>query len=109
MPIPSIATIPSIPSLLGGGPVYVPDDLTFTGGLITDAVRTTAVEGDGLTPPAGVGIWPAATNLVTNGGFETNTTGWVGTGGAINRYTSAAKFGTASARVEVTVAADTAG
>src|SRR3990167_10940935 len=65
MPIPSIATIPSIPSLLGGGPVYVPDDLTFTGGLITDAVRTTGEEGDGQTPPAGVGIWPAATNIVT--------------------------------------------
>ena len=53
--------------------------------------------------------WPAATNLVTNGGFETNTTGWEGTGGTIARYTSAAKFGVASGRVEVTVAADLAG
>jgi len=45
--------------------MFAADELTFTGGLITDAVRAAGVEGDGLTPPAGVGIWPGATNLVT--------------------------------------------
>lgn len=44
---------------------YTDEALTLTGGLITDAVREADVEGDGLTPPAGVGIWPAATNIVT--------------------------------------------
>ena len=83
--------------------------LTTSGGLITDAVRTTGAEGDGLTPPAGVGIWPAATNLVTNGGFETNTTGWsttspgfwLASGGSFTRVTNESKFGTASARLQV--------
>lgn len=60
----------------GGGSRYTVESLTFSGDLITDAVREAEVEGDGLTPPAGVGPWPAATNLCTNGGFETNTTGW---------------------------------
>lgn len=75
--------------------------MTFTGGLITDAVRAANVEGDGLTPPAGVGIWPAATNLDTNGGFETNTTGWSdgGGGSTIARSTEQAKFGTHSLKV----------
>lgn len=40
--------------------------------------------------------WPAATNLVTNGGFETNTTGW-GTAGSgtvsITRTASTGMFG----------------
>jgi len=49
----------------GGGGNFTDETLTFTGGLITDAVREAGVEGDGLTPPAGVGIWPAATNIVT--------------------------------------------
>ena len=65
--VPSIPRIPSIPSVggVGGGVPYALQTLTFTGGLITDAVREAGVEGDGLTPPAGVGIWPAATNIVT--------------------------------------------
>lgn len=39
--------------------------LTLSAGDITDAVRTAGEEGDGLTPPAGVGAWDAATNIVT--------------------------------------------
>jgi len=44
---------------------------------------------------------PAATNLCTNGGFETNTTGWSNTDGTsvLARTTSEAKFGTASLSV----------
>ena len=53
--------------------------------------------------------WPAATNLVTNGGFASNTTGWEGTGGTIARYTAASEFGAASLRATVSVAADLAG
>jgi len=74
--------------------------LTLSGNEITDAVRTTAVEGDGLTPPAGVGPWPAATNLVTNGGFETNTTGWALNNATLTRITTDAKFGSACARLQ---------
>ena len=101
--VPSIPRIPSIPSVggVGGGVPYALQTLTFTGGLITDAVRAAGVEGDGLTPPAGVGIWPAATNLVTNGGAETGTTGWTQTGSAniFSRSTTRAKFGSASFRL----------
>ncbi len=68
--------------------------LTLSGSEITDAVRTAGIQGDGLTPPAGVGVWEATTNLCTNGGFETNLTGWVGT--TPTRVTSKAKFGAAS-------------
>lgn len=85
-----------------GGGNYTSETLTFTGDLITDAVRAAGVEGDGLTPPAGVGVWPAATNLVTNGGFETNTTGWVGTRATLARSTVQSKFGAASMLVTAT-------
>lgn len=78
---------------------FVQNDLTFTGGLITDAVRAAGVEGDGLTPPAGVGIWPGATNLVTNGGFESDTTGWAGISATLARTTDVSKFGAASLEV----------
>lgn len=74
--------------------------LTFSGGLITDAVRTANIQGDGLTPPAGVGVWEATTNLCTNGGFETDLTGWTALNTTVaTRVTSQAKFGTASAQV----------
>lgn len=88
---------------------YTLPSLTLAGNEITDAVRRTGTEGDGLAIPAGFGIWPAATNLVTNGGFETNTTGWEATGATIARSTAAAKFGSASLRATVAVAADLAG
>jgi len=75
--------------------------LTMSGNEITDAVRAAGVEGDGLPIGSGVGIWPAATNLVTNGGFETNTAGWiaVSSGETVTRDTTVFKFGTASGRV----------
>ncbi len=96
----------------GGGGNYTEETLTFTGDLITDAVREAGEEGDGLTPPAGVGIWPAATNLITNGGFETNFTGWVAeneSGGTSGRSTDASLFGSASAYFIATTPADNAG
>lgn len=90
-------------SRIGGGSRTRPKagEMTFSGGLITDAARAAGVEGDGLTPPAGVGPWSAATNLVTNGGFETDATGTFAQGGGtttVTRVTDEAKFGSASMR-----------
>ena len=79
-------------------PGYKPRLLTLSGNEITDAVRRLNTQGDGVSPSDfSIGIWAAATNLVTNGGFETNTTGWT-TGGTntIARSTEQAKFGAAS-------------
>src|SRR5574343_895943 len=69
--------------------------MTLSGNEITDTVRAARVKGDGvLAPDNSVGIWPAATNLCTNGGFETNTTGWATAGtNAIARSSDVAKFG----------------
>lgn len=78
--------------------------LTLSAGVITDVTRLAGVEGDGETYPASrAGVWPAATNLITNGGFETNTTGWVAwaSGASIARVTTEAKFGSASLQVTV--------
>lgn len=67
----------------------------------TDATRTTATEGDGRATESSVGIWEATTNLETNGGFETNDTGWSQFGGStIARSEVDAKFGSASLRVD---------
>jgi len=78
------------------------DLLTTTGAPITDAVRSAAVEGDGrAAPDSSFGIWEGTTNLVTNGGFETNLTGWTAFQATLTRITSRFKFGTASMRVTV--------
>ena len=64
---------------------------------ITDLTRAAGLQGDGLPLGSGMGIWAAATNLCTNGGFETNTTGW--TAGGTNTLAASAaqaKFGTKS-------------
>ena len=71
--------------------------LTLSGNEITDASRAINVEGDGLSDDGSFGIWEATENLVTNGGFETNATGWTVTGAnTIARSTDQAKFGPAS-------------
>ena len=71
--------------------------LTLSGNEITDLTREAALEGDGRAVEASYGLWEATTNLVTNGGFETNTTGWT-TGGTNTIAVSAAqqKFGAQS-------------
>lgn len=43
--------------------------------------------------------YPAATNLVPNGGFETNATGYVANGGTATQSTDFAKFGTHSLKM----------
>ncbi|CAB4173729.1 hypothetical protein UFOVP1186_17 [uncultured Caudovirales phage] len=83
--------------------------LTFSGNEITDATRAIGTSGDGATAPAGVGIWPAATNNVTNGNFTTNTTGWTLTDAdSSTTWTrdtgSNGKFGTTSSKFVNTAA-----
>ena len=76
--------------------------VTASGNEITDVTRSkdknTGGQGDGrAAPDSSYGIWEATTNLVTNGGFESNTTGWTaGVDGSHARVTSYAKFGSAS-------------
>lgn len=76
--------------------------VTASGNEITDALRLANVQGDGrAAPDASYGIWEAATNLIANGGFETNTGGWLtsGSGETIARDTALAKFGVASLKL----------
>ena len=75
---------------------------TLSGNEITDAVRRNNTQGDGLLPEQGsTGIWEATTNLVTNGGFETNTTGWSEESAAagFTRQAGGGKFGSAFGRI----------
>jgi hypothetical protein len=76
--------------------------LTLSGNEITDATRATNIQGDGRQPPdSSTGIWEGTTNLVTNGGFETDITGWSNSWGGstpFSRSTTRAKFGTASVK-----------
>lgn len=66
------ATATSAPSLIDG--TLVP--FTFSGTEQTDTSRAAATQGDGEAPNSSTGIWGATTNLVINGGFETNTSAW---------------------------------
>lgn len=53
-----------------------------------------------IAPPVALGRPKAATNLVTNGGFETNTTGWAAQGtNTIARSAEQARSGAASLKV----------
>lgn len=76
-------------------------NVTLSGNEITDTLRALGVQGDGrLAPDSSVGIWAATTNLVLNGGAETNITGWNGYSGAtVARDLSRSKFGVASVLV----------
>ena len=74
--------------------------LTTSGNEITDATRTTNTQGDGRTPPdSSYGIWEGTTNLITNGGFESNKTGWTASGSTATQVTSQHKFGSGSLQV----------
>ena len=97
-----------MPTLLGArrtllAPGYRTYPLTITGGVITDATRRLADQGDGVAPSdQSYGVWPAATNLCTNGGFETDTAGWPLTGLGTNNIESSAeqaKFGSKSGKL----------
>lgn len=76
------------------------EPLTMSGNEITDATRAANTQGDGLSNDSSTGIWEATTNLITNGGVETGTSGWVANNAAtIARVTGQAKFGSASLKV----------
>jgi uncharacterized repeat protein (TIGR02059 family) len=72
-----------------------------SGNEITDAVRIAAIQGDGRAADSSYGIWEAASNLDTNGGFENGTAaGWVAVGGGtVTGSTAQAKFGSRSGLV----------
>jgi RHS repeat-associated protein len=68
-----------------------------SGEVITDAVRSAGVQGDGRPPPdSSSGIWEGTTNLLPNGGLESNNWWWnvVGVVGA--QTGSNPKFGSKS-------------
>lgn len=90
LPPSSFANLATLPVFA----VTTPGTLTVSGKEMTDASRTAAIQGDGRTPPdSSVRIWEVTTNLVTNGGFETNATGWVTTGATLATSAEQAKFG----------------
>ncbi|MGZ8527385.1 MAG: SwmB domain-containing protein [Candidatus Limnocylindrales bacterium] len=70
-----------------------------SGNEITDAVRAAGFQGDGRSADSSFGIWEAATNLDTNGGFENGSTaGWSATGGSFANSIEQARFGTHSGK-----------
>jgi len=74
----------------------IPRAYTNKGGALSDATRRNAEDypvWEGERPLVGT------TNLLTNGGFETDLTGWTQTSGAWTRVTTQKKFGTASVQV----------
>lgn len=74
--------------------------ITATGNEITDATRVALVQGDGVTAPdSSYGIWETSTNYITNGGLETNTTGWTAVGSTLTRVTTVKKFGAAGGQI----------
>lgn len=82
--------------------------LTVSGNEITDATRAADVQGDGLSNDSSTGIWEGTTNLVTNGGFESNTNGWANNGDlTLTRVSATAKFGSSSLKVQANSAGDT--
>lgn len=81
------------------GPLGATLPLTLSGNEITDGVRAAALQGDGRSPDGSMGIWEATTNLVLNGGFETNTTNSSAVNGTRARITTDYKFGAACCQV----------
>jgi RHS repeat-associated protein len=76
-----------------------PPALGVSGNEITDTLRAAAVQGDGRSvPDSSFGVWEPTTNLLRNGGLETNTTGWAAIGSltTLARDGSWAKFGSES-------------
>ena len=91
---------PPTASVVSVDPSPTTGSVTATNAL-TDATRSLGTQGDGNSSDSSYGIWQGATNLVTNGGFESNVTGWTGgtAGGGQSRDTAEHKFGQASMKV----------
>jgi hypothetical protein len=79
--------------------------LTPSGGVLNDATRSLALQGDGRQPPdSSTGIWESTTNMLTDGGFENITSGWTASSANTTSFTSdnsTSKFGTYAAKVVV--------
>lgn len=68
--------------------------MVVSGNEITVATRALGIDGDGRTGETSFGLWPAKTNLVVNGGFETDLYGWSALGGSAPvRVADDPKFG----------------
>ena len=89
------ATVTGVTSVLSA-PNRVDGSLTMSGAIYNDTSRLAAVDGDGLNLDTGTGFWEGTTNLVQNGGAETNATGYNGNSAAVVRSTTKKKFGSAS-------------
>ncbi len=78
--------------------------LTVSGNELTDKTRSTSTQGDGRqAPDSSTGVWEGTTNLITNGGLETDLTNWSGQSNVtLARTTAISKFGTASAQASTT-------
>ena len=79
----------------------VSNPLTASGNEITDGVRITDTQGDGRAAESSMGIWQATSNLITNGSFETNLTGWVAQAATITQDATSHVFGTKSMKVQI--------
>lgn len=81
-------------------PLFTQGQLTVAN-LISDDTRLAGVQGDGAAyPDSSVGVWPAATNLYPNGGFESGTSTWInGARATWSRSSEQAKFGTYSGKL----------
>lgn len=91
------------PSFLSGNAV----PLSFSGNEITDTTRAAKTQGDGLTSDSSTGVWPASTNLLPNGGYESNTNNWSASSASTTSITSdnsTSQFGSKSLKVVVTAA-----
>lgn len=85
-----------------------------SGNLITDSTRAADLSGDGRQPPdSSTGFWESTTNLVTNGNFETNTSGWAlsqsGGTNSMTRVGTSSEFGSSSLDLNSTGAATNTG
>lgn len=74
--------------------------VTSFGEVINDYTRNLDLEGDGLLNDGSWGFWHASSNLLANGGFEIDASGWNttiagGTSTSITRVTSDSVFGSA--------------
>jgi hypothetical protein len=99
--VTSQGTVETRKLVLALRPEPIQSGLTVSGTVITDALRsqTTPAHFDGRQPESSIGIWRGTTNLVTNGSFETNTNGWVGSGATISRNTTRSVHGIACLQV----------
>lgn len=79
--------------------MWLPHTATVRANQVDDVMRALNVQGDGRSPESSQGMWLSATNLVTNGGLETNTTGWTAVGSTLTRDTGEFKFGVASGKI----------